>query len=164
MEKLMELKGTNGTIVAYDDRVVIERKGAFAFISQKGFTGNRTYFYKDVNAVEFKKPGLTNGYIKFILAGTIDSNATTGIFKTTQNSMEDQNTVILRAFKKETPKLAEELYNLIMENISKNRNSNGAIIQSSSNLDELKKLAELRDSGVINEKEFEEQKHRLLNK
>lgn len=160
MEKLMELKGTNGTIVAYDDKVVIERKGFMAFVSQKGFTGSRTYFYKDINAVEFKKPGLTNGYMKFILAGTIDSNATAGIFRTSQNSMEDQNTVILRAFKKSIPKLSEDLYNLIMENISKNRNSN--VAQKSSNLNELKKLAELKNTGVINEKEFEDQKKKLL--
>lgn len=161
MEKLMELKGTNGTVIAYDDKVVIERKGFFAFLSQQGFTGSRTYFYKDINAVEFKKPGLTNGYIKFILAGTIDSNATAGLFKTSQNSIQDQNTVVLRAFKKNTPKLSEELYNLIMENISKSRNSN--IIQKSSNLDELKKLAELKKDGVISEKEFEDQKQKLLN-
>lgn len=161
MGKLMELKGTNGTIIAYDDKVVIERKGFFAFLSQQGFTGSRTYFYKDINAVEFKKPGLTNGYIKFILAGTVDSNATAGLFKTSQNSIQDQNTVVLRAFKKNTPKFSEELYNLIMENISKSRNSN--IIQKSSNLDELKKLAELKKDGVINEKEFEEQKQKLLN-
>lgn len=127
MEKLMELKGTNGTIIAYDDRVVIERKGFLAFVSQKGFTGSRTYFYKDLNSVEYKKPGLTNGYMKFILAGTIDSNATAGLFKTSQSSMQDQNTVILRAFKKDTPKLSEDLYNLIMENISKNRNTNGTV-------------------------------------
>lgn len=163
MEKIMKLKGTNGTIIADADKVIIQRKGFIAFATQKGLTGNRTYFYKDINAVEFKKPGLTNGYMKFILAGTIDSSATTGLFKTSQSSMQDQNTVILRAFKKSVPKLSEDLYNFIMENILKCRNSSNTVIQASSNLDELKKLSGLKNNGVISEKEFEDQKKKLLS-
>jgi len=162
MEQLMELKGTTGTIIVYTDRVVIKRKGVFAIASQSGFTGDRTYFYQDINSVEFKKPGFTNGYIKFIVAGTIDRRATSSVLGS--RNIEDPNTVILRAFKKSTPKLSEELYNLIMEKISEARTPKETVIMnSSSNLDELKKLAELKETGVINEEEFEQQKAKLLS-
>ena len=165
MEKLLELKGTNGTIIAYDDRVIIKRKGFTAYATQRGFTGDRTFFYQDLNAVEYKKPSMVaNGYMKFVLAGTFDTKATTGLYGGTKqrSSMGDQNTVILRAFRKEVPKLSEELYNLIIDNMSKAKNTTTTVVQSASNLDELKKLAELRDSGIISQEEFENQKLKLL--
>jgi len=168
MEKLMELKGTNGTITAYEDRAILARKGFAAFASQGGFTGDRTYFYKDLNSIEFKKPSMmANGYIKFIIAGTIDTKATTGLLGSSMKSLEDPNTVILRAFKKDTPRLSEELYHLLLEKMSAIKNGQDntttTVVNTSSNLDELKKLAELRDAGIVTEKEFEEQKAKLLN-
>jgi len=166
MEKLMELKGTNGTITAYEDRAILARKGFAAFASQGGFTGDRTYFYKDLNSIEFKKPSImANGYIKFIVAGTLDTKATTGLLGSSMKSLEDPNTVILRAFKKDTPRLSEELYHLLTEKMSvaKSVQDNSTVVQTNSNLDELKKLAELRDAGIVSDKEFEEQKAKLLN-
>lgn len=43
------------------------------------------------------------------------------------------------------------------------KGNGGTIVQQSSNLDELKKLAELKEMGAISESEFEEQKKKLLN-
>ena len=57
--EIMRLKGTNGTVIAYDDRVVIERTGLFAFAAQ-GFTGSKKFFYRDFSSGGYKKPGMSN--------------------------------------------------------------------------------------------------------
>lgn len=116
MGELMSLKCTNGTIKLYDDKVVIERKGFFAWISQ-GLVGNRIYYYKDLKTVEYKKPGMINGYMKFIVAGTNDVNARVNLLSTTKEMAQDPNTVILRAFNPKMPSESEKIYNTIIKKI-----------------------------------------------
>src|SRR5574344_60951 len=103
---LMELKGTNGTILVYNDRVTVKRKGLFAFASQ-GIKGDTTFFFNTLSGVDFKKPGMTNGYIRFVTAGTSNFNSKTGLFASTVDSTKDPNTVILRAFNRKVPALSE---------------------------------------------------------
>lgn len=160
MEELMSLKCTNGTIKLYDDKVVIERKGFFSWISQ-GSVGNRIYYYKDLKTVEYRKPGMINGYIKFIVAGTNDVNARVDLLSTTVESAQDPNTVILRAFNPKIPSESEKIYNIIMKKIEEYKgisNSNCNI----SSADEILKYKKLLDQGIITQEEFERKKNKLL--
>lgn len=164
---LIELKGTNGTVSAYEDRVVISRKGFFAFATQ-GFKGDRVYFYNDLSGVDYKKPGLVNGYIKFIVAGTKDINPKVGIFKTSTDSANDENTVILRAFNRKIPEQSEQLYNLIMQRITVikqgiRKDEKEQQIQADA-ISQLERLAKLKDLGVITESEFNKKKQELLKR
>ena len=156
----MELKGTNGTIIVYNDRVIIRRKGFFAFVSQGGLKGDTTYFFHNLNGVEYKKPGMTNGYIRFIVAGTTPNNIKSGLLSTSKDALNDPNTVILRAFNKQIPILSEKIYHLIMEKISKKQtnHSNGKI----SSADEIIKFKKLLDQGIITQSEFDLKKKQLL--
>ncbi len=158
---LMELKGTTGTIIAYKDKVVISRKGLFAAATH-GFQGDRTFFYNDLTGIDYKKPGLTNGYIKFLVPGVKDTSPRVGLMASSSDSMEDENTVILCAFNSNTPKLSEDMYNLLMEMIQK---SKVAPTQSPniSSADEILKFKQLLDAGIISQSEFDQKKRQLLN-
>ena len=59
------------------------------------------------------------------------------------------------------PKHKRPLHDAIVGQLAKARETSGAT--ATSNLDELKKLAELRDAGVVTKEEFEAKKKTLLS-
>jgi len=162
MEKITEFKGQNGIIIVYDECVAISRKSFGGFISQGGASGERKYFYKDIKSIEYKKPTfVANGYFKVLIDGSIETNAKVGTLSSSKDSMKDQNTVVLRAFNKKVGAEANEIYNLVMEKISVAKK--GENIHGNSKMDELKKLGELKSSGILTEEEFQKEKEKLLN-
>ena len=52
----------------YEDRVVISHSGVMNFFAM-GIKGDKTIYYSDLTAVEFKKGGWTAGHIQFSLLG-----------------------------------------------------------------------------------------------
>lgn len=50
----------------YEDRVVISHSGVMNFFAM-GIKGDKTIYYSDLTAVEFKKGGWTAGHIQFSL-------------------------------------------------------------------------------------------------
>lgn len=162
MKELMRLKATNGTIVAYEDKVVIARKGFGAFAMQGGFQGDRTIYYKDLSSIEYKKPGLVNGYIQFLFPGSLNSSAKVGFMGTSRQSAKDPNTVILRAFNKNTPRESEKLYKLLLSKIEEYKSPAVVTTSSVSGAEELEKLALLKEKGVITKEEFEKAKAKII--
>ncbi|AQY22991.1 SHOCT domain-containing protein [Riemerella anatipestifer] len=163
MEKITELKGQNGKLIVYSDGIVISRETFGGFISQGGASGERKYFYKGIDAIEYKKPSIwSNGYIKILTAGTIDTNAKVGLFGSSLKSAKDQNTLILRAWGKSFADETESVYNLIMKKISEAKQDT-LNVSPSSKMDELKKLGDLKASGILTEEEFQREKERILN-
>ena len=160
MEKT-RLKCTNGILIVYDDRIAISRRTVLGFFSQ-GLKGDKTFFYKDLSSVEYKKPSVfANGYIKFIVAGTKETNQKIGFLgNTTLEASKDPNTLILRAFNKEIPQKSEEIYNFIIEKIKECKTN--TIQNNISNADEIMKFKKLLDKGIITQEEFERKKQELL--
>lgn len=159
---LMEIEGQNGKAIAYQDCIVISRKGFKGFLAQ-GIAGDRTFYYKDITAIDYKKPSfIANGYLKIITGGIQDNNnKKVNLIRTTEDAFKDPNTLALRAFKKETANKTEEFYNLVMEKINNNKkatpSSNGSVA------DEIKKFKELLDAGAITQEEYDAKKKELLN-
>lgn len=158
----MKLKCTNGLLFVYDDKIIISRKTAMGFFAQ-GLKGDKVFFYKDLSSIEYKKPtAFANGYIKFITAGTTETKQNIGIIgNTTKAALQDTNTLILRAFNKETPILADKIYQYILFKISNAKKENNLVINSVA--DEITKLKKLLDDGIITHEEFEHKKTSLLN-
>ncbi len=156
-----QLKCTNGILIVYDDRVVISRKTGFGFMLQ-GLKGDKTFFYKDLSSVEYKKPSsLANGYIKFITAGTKETRQNLGFLGCTKlEASKDQNALILRAFNKEIPQKSEEIYSFIIKKISECKINNST--RNMSSADEIMKFKKLLDEGIITQEEFERKKQELL--
>lgn len=160
-KKLYELKATNGILFVYEDRVVISRNTFTGFMMQ-GFAGDRTIYFTDIQSVEFRKPTLmANGYMQFIVAGTIAANSRPGLMGSSKQSAEDPNTLILRAFNKKTPIESEEAYKIILDRINRYRLTKNQP-SSLSPADELRKFKALMDEGIITVEEFEAKKKQLL--
>lgn len=157
----MKLKCTNGLLIVYDDKIIISRKTAMGFLSQ-GLKGDKVFFYKDLSSIEYKKPSFfANGYMKFITAGTNETNQNIGILgNTTKKALQDANTLILRAFNKEIPILSDKIYQYILNKISNTKNGN---ISINSSADEIMKFKKLLDDGIITQEEFDNKKKKLLN-
>ena len=164
MEKLKELKGQNGKITLYDDYIELSKKTVGGFISQMGFSGVRKFYFKDIGGIEYKSPTIVaNGYIKVLVAGSDETNAKVGILMSSMESAKDQNTIVLRAFTKKTRAEMDRFHKLVMDNFSKSRNETS----NKNNLsipDEIKKLSELKEQGILTEEEFQSKKTDLLNK
>ena len=65
---IIELKGTNGNIQLFENFVRLNRgglKNLFIF----GPTGLKDIYFKNITAIQIKKPGLTAGYLQFSIHG-----------------------------------------------------------------------------------------------
>ncbi|PWV46521.1 SHOCT domain-containing protein [Chitinophaga sp. S165] len=162
---LAEFKGQNGKIMVFDDHIAISRATFGGFVSQGGSSGDRKFFFSDITTVEYKKPSFfANGYFKVIVPGTSETNAKVGLLSSSNESMKDQNTVVLRAFTSKVGDEMEKVYELIMKKLTEaKKNKQGTPQVASSKMDELKKLGELKAAGVLTEEEFQQEKAKLLN-
>lgn len=159
---LMELKGSNGTISAYNDRVIISRKGFLAFAAS-GYKGDRTFFYRDITGIDYKEPGMTNGYIKLLTPGCNNSSPGNTLFGTTKEGIQDENAVILRGLNSNVLKACNDMYNLLMDKLNSVKSSSPQSASSVSAADEILKFKQLLDSGIISQEEFDAKKRQLLN-
>ncbi len=142
-----EYKGYNGILVLNDDTIVIKR-GLRGFLLGGGFLrGDKTIPYSSIVAVQLKRAGLVAGYLQLTLKG--GSKAKGGLFQSTT----DENSVHFHSPKN---KIFEEAKSLIEERIS---TSSGSKL---SKYDELAKLKDLKDSGVLTDEEFNIEKGKLL--
>ena len=148
-EPIKILKGVNGQLELYSDKVIIKRKGLLAKMTQ-GFTkGDKTLYLNQITAIQVKKGGLLNGYIQFTLPGGIESKK--GIFA----AGNDENSIVF------TP-ANNDLALDIKDTIEKLRGSVSNAIGSVSSADELRKFKQLLDDEIISKEEFEQKKKQLL--
>jgi hypothetical protein len=88
----VEVEGINGQIRLTQNRVIISRKGAKAFVTQ-GLKGDKEIPISRITAIQFKPAdNLINGYLQFSIQGSWESKG--GVFAATQ----DENTVMFSVF------------------------------------------------------------------
>lgn len=145
---LLSLKGVNGQLELYKDKVIIKRRGILAKLSQ-GFTkGDKTIYLRQITGIDFKPGGnLVNGYIQFTLPGGKEKGK--GALEATQ----DENSIM---FSKKYNDIAMQIKNKI-EKLQQQGYSS-----ITSGADELRKYKKLMDDGIITEYEFNEKKKELL--
>jgi hypothetical protein len=149
-EPELAVKGVNGQIQLFRDRVEITRHGALGFLTQ-GHKGAKSIFIRQISSVQFKDAGLaTNGYIQFAFMGGQETKG--GLFNATQ----DENSVM---FNRSQRKAFTDLRDEVTRRISA---SAGSSPPAGSVADELAKLVTLRDQGILTGEEFDVQKRRLL--
>ena len=117
-----------------------------------GIKGDKTIYYSDLTAVEFKKAGLTGGHIQFSLLGGRENVG--GMLA----ASSDENTIMFGSGDNE---IAEKMVSYIQERIKEARQPKVANA-SSSVADEIMKLKNLLDMDVITQEEFETKKKQLL--
>ena len=147
------LKGVNGQLTIYEDRVIIERGGALGFLTQ-GLAGAKTIPMDSIMSVQFKEGNMwTNGFIQFGIMGGKEARG--GVFNATQ----DENTVMIKAATNDDARAIKDYIESIILNRSKNKVT---VIQQASPAEELKKFKELLDMGVISQAEFDAKKKQIL--
>jgi hypothetical protein len=147
----MEVSGVNGQIVVDDNWVTIKRKGAMAMLSQ-GIKGDKKIPISNIISVQFKNANaMVNGYIQF---ATASGESARGITQATA----DENTVM---FKKAQTADFENLRDHIESLIAKHMNggNSGGSVDIA---DELAKLANLKDQGILSDEEFAKMKAKLI--
>ena len=146
-----EFKGYNGTLILTDTGIIIQRGVKGFLFGGMMLRGDKTIPYSSIIAVQLKKAGMTAGYIQLTLKG--GSEAKSGLFQ----SATDENSINFHsAFGGNNNELFNEAKTLIEEKI----NSTG--VPKSNGLDELEKLAALKEKGIINEEEFNAKKKQIL--
>jgi len=150
-ELLYELKGLNGQLELYEDKIVIKRKGFLAKIDHGFFKGDKTIYINQITAIQVKPAGFfMYGYIQFTLPGGVESK------KGLRDADHDENTV---EFYKQDNELVKQIKSKIEELMAQQRMSN---TNQLSPADEIRKYKKLFDDGVITQGEFEQKKKRLL--
>lgn len=151
--KQREYKGYNGFLILTDKTVMIKR-GIRGILLGGGFLrGDKTIPYSSIAAIQLKRAGLVAGYIQLTLIG--GSEAKGGLIQSTR----DENTINFHAYGSNNKKF-EEAKRLIEGKIT---NSVNGDFSNASYLDDIEKLAKLKDKGIITEQEFKEKKKKLLN-
>jgi hypothetical protein len=148
--QLKEFKGYNGTLILTSTGVIIKR-GMKGFLLGGGMLrGDKSIPYKSIVAVQLKRAGMTAGYIQITLAGGSESKA--GLFQSTT----DENSINFHANGGNNDKF-EEAKRLIEERISTDSQT-----PQNNPLNDLEKLAELKDKGIITDEEFQQKKKQIL--
>lgn len=145
-------KGVNGQLSFDGTTVTITREG-FLARSTHG-RSEKAYPVRSIGAVQVKPANaLINGYIQLSVSGET-SKKSIGIGKS-YDAAKDENAVIFT--KKQAP-----AFDAIKQAIQAAQASGGVAAPDA--VDQLAKLAQLRDAGVLTEDEFAVKKADLLNR
>lgn len=148
-ELLMSAKGINGQLELYVDKIVIKRKGILSFMTQ-GLKGDKDILLSSISSIQLKNASmLTNGYIQFSFMGGQEGKR--GLFQATQ----DENTVMFD--RKQQPD-----FDALKTRFEALRSQGTQAQGGRSNVDELERLAALREKGILTDEEFAAEKRRIL--
>ena len=147
-EILKEAKGVNGQLELLENKIKIKRKGLRSLMTQ-GLKGDKEIIIKQISSIQFKNAGLTNGYIQFAFLGGKEAKG--GIVQ----AIQDENTIM---FSKAQQSDFEEIKSLIEKRMAEPEGKG----TSRSEIDDLEKLAELKEKGIISEEEFNAKKKQIL--
>lgn len=104
----LQLKGTNGKLIVYDDRIVISRK-TFGGFANFGMVSDRTIYYKSIQGVE-----LSTTSIRIIMVG---DNRPAYKLSEIKLQQKDANTIMFLSPSKR--KIAKNIYEIISQKINK---------------------------------------------
>jgi hypothetical protein len=151
---VMQLKGYNGQLEIYPQKLTIMRKGFSAKLYQGASAGNKDIYYRQIGSVNLKLAGFQPGFIQFSVAGEV-SAARRGFGA----QSKDENTV---TFASRQNDVAKKIKGYVEQQVALAHSGVPAAVPAVSRVDELQKLATLRSQGVLTEEEFQAEKVRLL--
>ena len=144
-------QGENGQLELTERRVRIKRKSGFYSAMVMGQSGDKELRISQISAIQLKEPSAwMKGFIQFTLIGGREERSAAW------DVARDENSVIFS--NKQTSEI-KRFKNKVDELIDAHHQPQPA---NPSYIEELEKLASLRDSGIISEEEFEAKKKQLL--
>lgn len=137
-----KIRGATKSILVEEDAIVISYRAMY-----HGFVGDKRIPYKSITAIQYKEPGAwLAGYIQFSIQGAMEWRGPVN---------QDENGV---QFDKKDAEAFLALRDFIKDKLAQ-RDASGSV---TSVADELSKLADLRDQGILTEEEFASLKAKLL--
>ena len=154
---IYSIDGVRGRhIDVYDNKAVITVKPTFgSFLTNNLTDGEKTIYYSDCVGVQFKKSGMTIGYLQLETASSMMNNRNSNFF--------GENSFTFDA-KHPSNEFMEQVAAYIrgrIEEIKANKDR-PTVVNSVSAADEIRKLKELLDLGIISQEEFDAKKKQLL--
>jgi hypothetical protein len=152
---MIRAKGANGELKFDGDVVTVEKSRMLReTLTDNYMQGVKTVRVEDLTSVSFQpvRFGL-QGYIQLCVAGVTPP-------RDHREMMRDLNTVFFE--KRHQPEF--ELLEQALNRALKDQAGRKAPLATSSPLDELKKLKDLLDSGVLSQVEFEAMKNKLMDR
>jgi hypothetical protein len=152
---MIAVAGLNGRLRIDGDALIIDHKrlGLLKTLLGMGIQGERRILLKDITSVQLAKANIiTNGYIRFTFHG--GSDRPYGLAE----AGSDPNCVMFgwsanRQF---------ESFKITIEKAIATERQRSSNLSQGSVADEIEKLLSLRERGAISEREFQEQKSKLL--
>jgi hypothetical protein len=145
-------KGHNGQVTVSGDWLTIERKGLGRIAHSKG---DRRIPLGSITAVQMRPAGIfANGFLKFTVPGSAELRG--GLNAATK----DENAVI---FTKKHQAEFDAVRTRVEGYIARKHNPQ-PVAAGPDITDQLRKLGELRDAGVVTNTEFESKKAELLGR
>lgn len=142
-EVILCLKGVNGQLELYNDKVVIKRKRFHVKMIQGLFAREKELYLNQISGVQFKVANNADGYIKIIVKGSKENNRNLVYFNKTSNEMATKINTRIKGLRQEVANL-QTVNKLIVS-------------------DEIKKYKELLDEDIITQIEYDVKKKQLLN-
>jgi hypothetical protein len=159
-----------GALVVFEDRCMIVKGGFWGGLMAGSLGGERagTFYFTQITGVEYNS-GMLTGVLE-ILTPSYQGSANKDYWRGTNKSRNaDSNDPWTLSnclpLSKEGYKSAQALITELKSLISKSQRPtvSQTIVQGSDLASELKKLAELRDAGILSEEEFSSAKAKLIN-
>ena len=150
------LIGFSKWLAVFDDTVKVGvQKGIFSK-SPGQITGE--LLISDISDIKYQEPGFGAGAFILVKRGTNQTTVDDGKLFNYPNG----NSYGL-SFQKKSLETSKEVYEHLMEKI-KSASKENSKPNDTNALDDLKKLSELKDQGILSEEEFESKKKDLLDK
>ena len=155
-----KIDGVRGRhIDIYTDKVVITTKVTIgSLLTNNATDGEKTIYYSDCIGVQFKQSKFAIGYLQLETASSNGNNKHSNFFA--ENSFTFDTTVI-------SNERMIEVADYVKSRVDAVKKGGTVPIPTNNNnvsvADELLKLKQLLDMGVLSQEEFDEQKNKLLN-
>ena len=160
-----EYKGYNGVINVFENHLTISREGRIAKMG-KHDSGLRTVEFSSIVGIQKEDPTMAvNGYLQIQLLGE------SFVSLTKFTAASDTNTVLFTYTRRkehvELYAILEQVANLTNANIADAQETKdlqeSVALGSVSKIDQLSKIAELKNAGLISSEEFENLKNEIMN-
>jgi hypothetical protein len=156
-EPIIEFTETTADLYLYKDVLVLRPKGIGGFLT-KGLQGEKRIPLKSIAAIQVKEAGILTGYIQFTIAGGNES------IGGAMEAIYDENSFMFGGlFDGENDKKNEKAHEIQKRIELYEGPVKTAEPQSSSLVEQIEKLKELSDSGVLSDEEFMAAKAKLLS-
>ncbi|MGG0885911.1 SHOCT domain-containing protein [Brevibacillus parabrevis] len=152
-ESIYEAHGVNGSLIIYPNRILISRQTSIVARGSRLY--DKEISLKSLSAIQLKEPGMfSNGFIQFSFSGGKESKG--GMF----DAVKDENSIVINKKQLDSFKKAKDMiYDLMNKNETATTQPQAS---SDDSLDQLEKLAALREKNIISEEEFNAKKKQIL--